>query len=174
MKNHLICLQSLFLFAMGCSDNPTDQPTIVQAVLPAHILSNEKWDPAISVQKAREIITTGKTLTVEGFIGGRKKPFTQSKAMFILGDDSLKTCDEIPGDSCPTPWDVCCEDPRKISSSTLSVQILDENGSLLSGTLEGVAGIEAGKRIKVQGTVSANSSTQAMVLEATALQLLEK
>ena len=174
MKNHLICLQSLLLFAMGCSDNTTDQPTIVQAVLPAHILSNEKWDPAISVQKAREIITTGKTLTVEGFIGGRKKPFTQSKAMFILGDDSLKTCDEIPGDSCPTPWDVCCEDPRKISSSTLSVQILDENGSLLSGTLEGVAGIEAGKRIKVQGTVSTNSSTQAMVLEATALQLLEK
>jgi len=103
-----------------------------------------------------------------------KKPFTQSKAMFILGDDSLKTCDEIPGDSCPTPWDVCCEDPRKISSSTLSVQILDENGSLLSGTLQGVAGIEPGKRVKVQGTVSANSYTKAMVLEATALQLLEE
>ena len=169
MKNRLIYLQSLFFFAMGCSDTPTNQSTIVQAVLPAHILSNQKWEPAISVQKARESITTGKALTVEGFIGGRKKPFTQSKAMFILGDDSLKTCDKIPGDSCPTPWD-----PKKISSSTLSVQILDETGSLLSGTLEGVAGIEAGKRIKVQGTVSANSSTQAMVLEATALQLLEK
>ena len=172
MKNHLICLQSLFLFAIGCTENSTNEPIASQAVLPPHILSLEQWDPAISVGEARKNITIGQTLTVEGFIGGRKKPFTQSKAMFILADDSLETCDEIPGDACPTPWDVCCEDPKKISTSTISIQVLDDNGSLLSGTLQGVAGIEPGKRIKVQGTVSSKSSSQAMILEATALQVL--
>ena len=109
---------------------------------------------------------------MEGFIGGRKKPFTRGKAVFILGDDALKTCDENPGDSCPTPWDVCCEDRKKIANSTLSVQILDENGSLLSGTLKGVAGIEAGKRVKVQGTVSESSTSESLALEVSALEIL--
>ena len=174
MKSYIISLHSILLLMIGCTESSTNEPIEKQAVLPAHILSHKQWDPSISVREARENIIAGQTLTVEGFIGGRKKPFTQSKAMFILGDDSLETCDKIPGDSCPTPWDVCCEDPKKISNSTISIQILDHNGSLLSGTLQGVAGIEPGKRVKVLGTVSSKSSSQAMILEATALQVLPK
>jgi hypothetical protein len=100
-----------------------------------------------------------------------KKPFSRSRAIFVLSDDSLETCDEIPGDPCPTPWDACCEDPKKITSSTISIQVLDKNGTLLPGTLDGVASIEAGKRIKVKGIIDAKSTSHAMILNAQVLQL---
>tara|TARA_B100001939_G_C16762662_1_gene538999 strand:+ start:62 stop:583 length:522 start_codon:yes stop_codon:yes gene_type:complete len=171
MKSFILFLSIVVCFLGSCSEIPVDEYT-PQAVLPSDIMSPKKWAPPISVKAARQEAIPGKILTVEGFIGGRKNPFTRSKAVFILGDDALKTCDEIPGDSCPTPWDVCCEDRKKVATSTLSVQILDENGSLLSGTLNGVAGIEAGKRVKVQGTVSESSTSESLALEVSALEIL--
>jgi hypothetical protein len=92
--------------------------------------------------------------------------------MFILGDDSLETCDEKHGDSCPTPWDACCEDRQKIVASTISVQIIDHNGTIIDGTLDGVNGIKAGKRVKVKGRVSNKSTAQSFILNAEQIQLL--
>ncbi len=171
MKSLILFLSIVVCFLSSCSEHTVDEYA-PQAVLPSGIMSPKKWEPPISVKAARQKATPGKILTVEGFIGGRKKPFTRGKAVFILGDDALKTCDEIPGDSCPTPWDVCCEDRKKVATSTLSVQILDENGSLLSGTLNGVAGIAAGKRVKVRGTVSESSTSESLALEVSALEIL--
>ena len=103
---------------------------------------------------------------------GKKKTFTQNKAIFIVGDDSLETCDEIPGDSCPTPWDVCCEDRKKIASSILSVQVKDGSGSILDGTLEGVSGMRAGSKIKIKGNFEKTSGPQSMLLNAYQIQML--
>ncbi len=111
-------------------------------------------------------------MVVEGFIGGRKKPFTENSAVFILGDHSLETCDEKDDDNCPTPWDVCCEDRNKIANSTMSVQLLNANGSLLAGTLEGVAGLEAGAKVKVKGSLDEKSSTRAFIINAKNIQLI--
>jgi hypothetical protein len=101
-----------------------------------------------------------------------KNPFTANRAVFVLGDDSLETCDEIPGDNCPTPWDACCEDRRKIVNSTMSVQVIDHKGTIIDGTLEGLGGIEAGKRVKVKGRVSNKSTAQSFILNAEQIQLL--
>ena len=94
-----------------------------------------------------------KSILLSGYIGGRREPFTKGRASFVVIDNSIKKCNEIKGDNCPTPWDACCEDRRTILSSTLTVQIIDKNSSLLKGTLKDVDGLQPGKRIKVLGRI---------------------
>ena len=125
---------------------------------------------ALSVIEVRTYNSTDKELVVEGFIGGRKD-LSRKTVMFILGI-LLETCDEKINDSCPTPWDVCCEDRNKVANSTMSVQLLDANGSLLAGTLQGVAGLEAGAKVKVKGSLDEKTSTRAFIINAKNIQLI--
>ena len=170
MKTTISFITFYLLFSLGCSDRSKSEKRSPQATLPSEVITQANLGPSLSVSEARNH-STSREIVVEGFIGGMKKPFSQSRAIFVLCDDSLETCDEIPEDPCPTPWDACCEDPKKITSSTISIQVLDNNGSLLSGTLEGVAGMEAGKRIKVKGIIDEKSTSHAMLLNAQVLQL---
>jgi len=176
MKNfpnnvYLFIFSSLIYFS-GCSNNSDSEPNLKKAVLPNNFILRKDIGASMGVNGAKDTNNTDKILVVEGFIGGMKNPFTANRAVFVLGDDSLETCDEIPGDNCPTPWDACCEDRRKIVNSTMSVQVIDHNGTIIDGTLEGVGGIEAGKRVKVKGRVSNQSTAQAFILKAQQIQLL--
>jgi len=176
MKNfpnnvYLFIFSSLIYFS-GCSNNSDSEPNLKKAVLPNNFIVRKDIGVSTGVNGAKDTNNTDKILVVEGFIGGMKNPFTANRAVFVLGDDSLETCDEIPGDNCPTPWDACCEDRRNIVNSTMSVQVIDHNGTIIDGTLEGVGGIEAGKRVKVKGRVSNQSTAQAFILKAEQIQLL--
>jgi hypothetical protein len=167
----LFILSILIAFS-GCSENSQTEPTSKKALLPDNFIANDDIGSSLGVKNARDANHKNQILVVEGFIGGMKNPFTANRAMFVLGDDSLETCDEKPGDNCPTPWDVCCEDRQKIVASTISVQIIDHNGTIIDGTLEGVNGIKAGKRVKVKGRVSNKSTAQSFILNAEQIQLL--
>ena len=93
--------------------------------------------------------------------------------LFRSGDESLETCDELPDDHCPTPWDACCEDKDKILAGTLSVQILDENASLkrMIGSLEGIQGLQAGSKIKILCEVDKESIPDSMLVNARQIQI---
>ena len=84
----------------------------------------------------------------------------------------LETCDEKDYDNCPTPWDVCCEDRKKVAESTMSVRLLDANGSLQVGTFEGVSGLNAGAKIKVKGSLDDKSSTRSLIINAKNIQVV--
>ena len=173
MKNKLYVIIFLISFLLynfsGCSENPS---TIQKATLPEGLVTTKDLGPALSVKQIKDHNGTSKYIVVKGFIGGRKRPFTENRAVFIIGDESLETCDERPGDNCPTPWDVCCEDRKKVASSTISVQVLDSNGTLLHGTLEDVSGIQAGKKVKVEGHMEKKSKSPARIFNAVRIQLL--
>jgi hypothetical protein len=176
MKNfpnniYLFIFSSLIYFS-GCSNNSDSERNFKKAVLPDNFIVKKDIGASFGVNGAKDTNNTDKILVVEGFIGGMKNPFTANRAVFVLGDDSLETCDEIPGDNCPTPWDACCEDRRRIVNSTMSVQIIDHNGTIIDGTLEGVGGIKAGKRVKVKGRVSNKSTAPSFILNAEQIQLL--
>ena len=168
----ILLIFHLWILIPGCSDDSEIQKFLAKAVVPENFVKNGDLGPSITVCELRKSFSINDEIVVEGFIGGRKKPFSETKAIFILGDDSLETCDEKPDDSCPTPWDVCCEDRKKIANSTISIQVNDDNGDLLDGTLEGVSGIISGKRIKLKGIVSPKSSANAVILNAISIQLL--
>ena len=177
MKNHShISFTLLSLFLLLCSSCSNDLNMVdfegEKASLPRGLIVESSLNDALSVIDVRTYNSTDKELVVEGFIGGRKRPFTKNSAMFILGDHSLETCDEKDNDNCPTPWDVCCEDRKKVAESTISVQLLDSNGSLIAGTLEGIAGLEAGARIKVRGSLDEKSSTRAFIINAKNVQMI--
>lgn len=166
----------------GCDSSPHDSKHSVdinyqenqypKAILPINLFVTDLHDSSISVLEARRRNLVGKNLSVEGFIGTRRDPFSANRASFILGDDTIETCDQILGDNCPTPWDACCEDRNKIRERILSIQILDNNHSLIHGNLNGVGGLKPGLKIKVLGTVDTHSLPSAMVLNATKIQIL--
>lgn len=172
---------TLTLFIFGCDfyhENKNDQKINITkdkyqlAIVPNYIFTNNNLGNGISVEDARKQNLIDNELIVEGFIGGRREPFSKNRASFILGDNSLQTCDKIPVDNCPTPWDACCEDRKKIISGCLNVQIKDENSSLIRGNLNGVGGLSPGVKIKIKGIVDSSSLPNSMVLNVQRIQIL--
>jgi|TARA_B100001964_G_C14258414_1_gene613756 hypothetical protein len=167
----LLTMLSVCSLFSSCAN---DEEIIVEpkAELPADLITQEPLSEAITVKVAREQNEPGNTLILEGFVGGRENPFVDGRAIFVFGDDSLETCDNIPGDACKTPWDACCENPKNIKAATITIQVVDENNEVVKGTLNGVGGIKAGGRLKIMGQVAKNSSTEAMILNAQTIKLL--
>tara|TARA_B100000161_G_C33557885_1_gene419114 strand:- start:94 stop:630 length:537 start_codon:yes stop_codon:yes gene_type:complete len=176
MKNKLVpnfVLKVILAFYLSsCTNDQNSQNKVILAEIPDSFKFSEDLGASISVCEFRDTNDTTKDYIVEGFIGGRKNPFAENRAIFILGDNTLETCDEKSDDSCPTPWDVCCEDRKKILSSTISVQVLDVDGSIIKGSLKGVSGIDSGKKIKVRGKLNTKSTAEAIILNAEAIQIL--
>mgnify|MGYP006138360095 CR=1 FL=1 len=59
-----------------------------------------------------------------------------------LLDAAVTTCDKMPGDSCKTPWDACCEPRESLQANTATIQIVDASGKPLKTGLRGVNGID--------------------------------
>lgn len=171
----IILLISIFLTCncgMESGENEKKKRFTVKVNLPINFITNQNLGDSLSVVEAKKRADSGEIIIINGFIGGRREPFTAGRASFILGDDSIKTCDEIDTDHCPTPWDACCEDRKKILSSTISIQIIDEHTNLLKGTLKGVKGLQPGRKIKVLGTIDSRSIPSAMLVNAQQIELL--
>jgi hypothetical protein len=93
------------------------------AVRDKYILSEEPKD-AQPVLTTREKAKDKDDVVVVGRIGGRKNPWVKGAAAFSIVDPSLKACNERPGDTCPTPWDYCCE--ADLSKATVFVTVVDD------------------------------------------------
>ena len=171
----IILLISIFLTCncgMENGENEKKKRFTLKANLPIDFITNQNLGDSLSVVEAKKKTNSGEIIVINGFIGGRREPFTAGRASFILGDDSIKTCDEIDTDHCPTPWDACCEDRKKILSSTISIQVVDEHTNLLRGTLKGVKGLQPGRKIKVLGTINSQSIPSAILVNAQQIELL--
>jgi hypothetical protein len=88
-----------------------------------YILTKEPKGAA-TVLATREKAKDKDNVVVVGRIGGRKNPWVKGAAAFSLVDTSLKACSERPGDTCPTPWDYCCE--ADLPKATVFVTVLDQ------------------------------------------------
>jgi hypothetical protein len=103
---------------------------------------------------------------------GSSKPFVEGRAAFILGDPELLTpCNEIPGDSCETPWDCCCDTKEDKKAGIATIQITGPDGRVLKDNLEGVGGLAKLATVIVTGKVAEGSSAESLVLNATAVQV---
>ena len=97
------------------------------------------------------------------------EPLAPNRAILTLLDSSVKTCDQMPGDSCKTPWDACCEPPETIQANTATIQIVDADGKPLKTTLRGANGIEPLKEVTVVGKVKEAGGANTLVIDATGL-----
>ncbi|MCH7229081.1 hypothetical protein [Haloferula sp. A504] len=127
---------------------------------------------ASPIHMARQTIQPGDKVTVSGQVMGNEHPFVEGRAAFILGDPAVLTpCNEKPDDGCETPWDACCDTPEDKKRGTATIQIVDADGRVLKESIEGVGGIGNLAKLIVSGTVAEGSSTDALVINASAIEV---
>ncbi|MCW1915017.1 hypothetical protein OJ996_15630 [Luteolibacter sp. GHJ8] len=156
--------------AAASSGSPTAAPAAPSAEV-TKVTSTAPSGTAQAIHTVRTTAKPGDTITISGKIMGNASPFVEGRAVFILGDPELLTsCDEIPGDKCDTPWDVCCEPAEEKKQGTATVQIVDAEGRPLKEGVKGVAGLDHLAKVTVTGKVAEGSSADLLVVNATAIQ----
>jgi hypothetical protein len=71
-------------------------------------------------------------VVVVGRIGGSEHPWGKGTAAFTIADVDIKACSELEGDTCPTPWDFCCENQTELKKRVLLVRFQDESGDVIA------------------------------------------
>ena len=139
------------------------------AALPAKLFLDKAPDGAVELAAAKKSAKRGDEVIVRGRVAGQKDPLAPNRAILTLLDASVKTCDQMPGDSCPTPWDACCEPRESLQASTATIQVVDADGKPLKTTLRGTNGIDPLKELVVVGKVTDAGDNNTLVINATAL-----
>ncbi|NNC87761.1 MAG: hypothetical protein HKN82_04785 [Akkermansiaceae bacterium] len=136
------------------------------------VLTAEAPPNPVSILEARKNPAAGADVTVTGKIMGRREPFVDGRALVVIGDPAaLTSCDLRPGDSCATPWDVCCDEPAVIRKSIATVQVVDADGSPLKEGLKGLGGMKELSSLVVTGTVAEGSNADNFVINATGIHV---
>ena len=176
MKTTTILSIALATFAMTACKESTNTTTSTEttATDPAleKFFTGEPIPAAQAIHIARTTAKPGDEITLKGDLIGRKKIFVDGRASFILGDPGkLTPCNEIPGDECPTPWDACCDSKELKKTGIASIQILGEDGRVLSGNLKGTKGMKELSSITLTGTVDKSSTEDNLVVNATKIHV---
>ncbi len=87
-------------------------------------------------------------------IGGRAEPFVKNRAVFLVADRALKSCDQTPDDPCKTPWDYCCEPPESKKINMMTVQVVGDDGKPIKIGAQSTGGLEPLALIVFEGTVA--------------------
>ena len=136
------------------------------------VLAAAPTGEAKAIHVARTTAKPGDEITLTGRIMGSKKPFVEGRAAFMVGDPELLTaCNEMPGDECKTPWDACCDSAEDKKTGTATIQIAGADGKVLAEGVEGVGGLKNLATVVVTGKVAPGSSADALIVNATALQV---
>ncbi|HBM77119.1 MAG TPA: hypothetical protein DD438_03325 [Verrucomicrobiales bacterium] len=167
---------ALCLVVTGCGGgderaNHTSLDTSASDML-ASILLPKAPEGAVSISEARQNPAPGTRIILSGKVMGNDNPIIQSRALLTLGDPTrLDSCDLIPGDECPTPWDVCCADPDVVRASIATIQIIDENGKPVKAGLRGVGGLRELSYLIVVGEVAEGSNENNFLVNATGIHV---
>jgi hypothetical protein len=157
---------ALVLALAGCaSESAVDEPTTSSgptAEGAAYLVSEPPAD-AQDVIAMREGIADAEDVVVVGRIGGSHNPWVEGVAAFTLVDRSLPACTDIPGDTCPTPWDYCCA-TDKLPGATTLVKVVDEQGQVVSTGAKELLGVSELQTVVVQGTAQKDDAGNISVL----------
>lgn len=176
MKPSILCCLPAFLLLASCGKREEAKLSRSgQAAVPvaiAEILAAVPTGEPKAIHEVKNNLKPGGDVVLTGRIMGGVRPFVEGRSAFMLGDPSILTpCNEIPGDSCETPWDVCCESPEDKKRATVSVQIIDTAGRVLKHGLQGVGGLDHLAKVTVAGKVAEGSSQEAVIINASAIRV---
>jgi hypothetical protein len=119
-------------------------------------------------KKAEDVSATRKdakdqqAVVVVGRVGGRTNPWVKGAAAFSIVDRSLKACSERPGDTCPTPWDFCCE--ADLAKSTVLVMVQDADGKLVKKDARELLGLKELDTVYVEGKAKRDKTGNVTIL----------
>ena len=124
----------------------TSEPSEVQTVI----------DVRQSAKDDDEVVLVGR-------IGGGENPWIEGRAIFTLVDESLKSCDQIPGDNCPVPWDYCCATDKLKDASAL-IKVVDENSQPIKTDARKLLGVRELTQVVVKGKAQRDDAGNLTVL----------
>lgn len=169
---HSILLAAVGMALVSCGDSGSSGSAEVSAPadprVEAVFLAQEPAG-AVPVLEARKAPQPGSEITVTGRVAGAVEPFSKDFATLMLVDDTVETCDRTPGDTCETPWDACCVEPKALAAARLSVQVIDENGKPIPATLKGAKGLKELDPLVVTGKVAPGSTAENLIINATGI-----
>lgn len=128
---------------------------------PSMILKKEPKG-AVDVLALRKDAKDKQEIVVVGRIGGRVNPWVKGTAVFPIVDRSLKPCNELPGDTCKTPWDYCCE--TNVPKATVLVMFVDANGKVIKKDPRELFDVKELSTVVVQGTAKRDQAGNVTVL----------
>jgi hypothetical protein len=162
----------IFVFvvaASGCDrSQPASQPsaagggTSSMTAEGAMFLLADEPRGAVDVIKVRETAKDGDEVVIVGRIGGKENPWIDKRAAFSIVDSSLKPCNELPGDTCQTPWDYCCE--ADLGAATAMIKIVDEQGDLVKVGAKELLDVKELQTLVVRGKAERDEAGNLTVL----------
>lgn len=139
---------------------------------PASLFVTDAIDGAVDVGDLKASAKEGDVVVLRGKVGGTMEPFVDGLAvMTVAGHTGITSCDQRPGDGCPTPWDFCCDDPKDIVANTVTIQVVGDDGRPLTASLEGAHGLAPLTSVVVRGTVGPRPSEGVLVVDADAIHV---
>jgi hypothetical protein len=136
-------------------------PAVAAAPEPEVVLKKEPKG-AVEVLALKKDAKDQQDVVVVGRIGGRKNPWVKGTAVFPIVDTSLRPCSEIPGDTCKTPWDYCCE--TNVPKATLLVMFVDDKGRIIKQDPREMFGVKELSTVVIQGKAKRDKAGNVTVL----------
>jgi|AntRauTorckE6833_2_1112554.scaffolds.fasta_scaffold06886_4 hypothetical protein len=162
----------------SCKDSETSSSAEVKNQAAPELekyFTDQQLEEAQDIHIARTTAKPGDEITLKGELMGRENVFVEGRAAFVLGDPTkLTTCDKMSGDTCTTPWDACCDSRELKRIGVASVQILGEDGRVLSTGIKDVNGMKELVDIVVKGTVAENSTEENFIVNAEQIFVTDK
>jgi len=172
MKLNTLYLLGLSLALASCSNEKeasTDTKQTGQTPLEKLVLETAP-DKSLEIAALRTTAKLGDKVTFTGDVIGSNAVFMDGRAVMVMGDPKkLTPCNKIEGDECPTPWDVCCDDPDVITASIVTVQVVDDSGKPVKSSLKGLNGLKELSTVTVTGEVSGTASETNMLVNASGI-----
>jgi len=166
MPRLLVASLAALCCSLAVSAAPPSTPVPDEPKIPASAFVSEAPKDAKDVAALKKTAKKGDTVVVRAKIGGRAEPFPKNRALFTVADRALKSCDEIPGDSCPRPWDYCCESAESKKANLATIQFAGTDGKPLKVGAQSVGGLEPLALVVVEGVVSEVDDKGTFVIDA--------
>lgn len=151
-----------------------DPPKGKAPAIPETVFVAESPADAKCVAEAKKAAKKGDTVVIKAKIGGRAEPFVRNRAVVMLADRCLRSCDEIPDDPCTKPWDYCCEPPESKKANMMTMQVVGTDGKPLKTGLQGVRDLEPLALIVIEGTVAEIDANGTFVVNAAKIHVEKK
>ena len=160
-----VSLGSFCLFLLIACGNESAVPVAAapSAVLPADLFPSSPPPPAHEIEDVKKTAKTGDDVVLQAQVGGRKQWQVEGKAIFVVIDPVLESCDEMEGDTCKTPWDFCCVPKEQITAKLATVRVVGADGQPVAGSVQGAHGLRPLAHVVVAGKVQSNDGSNLVV-----------
>lgn len=150
---------------VGCEQAPAPSAKVASVASKAGAQYLLAAEPAAakSILQVRDESKNGDEVVLVGRIGGDVNPWVEGRAAFSLVDLSAKACSDIAGDSCPTPWDYCCETDKLVKGKTL-IKLVGDNGQPVATDARELLGVKELDTLVVQGKAQRDDSGNLTIL----------